>query len=134
LLKFVPIFVAILVWLIRVLIIGTFATAGTRLLTEHEPITTPDDTPPRQSRPVAGSKLPAREPPRLTQPARPFSSRAASSGYQTGDSNEVRPAVTDKDDISEPETTRPEPVYTPVQPAIPAPSGSDYPIKPGNLR
>jgi hypothetical protein len=36
LLRVVPIFVAILVWLIRVLIIGTYSAAGTRLLTQHD--------------------------------------------------------------------------------------------------
>lgn len=36
LLRVVPIFVAVLVWLIRVLIIGTYSTAGTRLLTQRE--------------------------------------------------------------------------------------------------
>jgi hypothetical protein len=36
LLRVVPIFVAVLVWVIRVLIIGTFATSGNRLLTQRE--------------------------------------------------------------------------------------------------
>jgi hypothetical protein len=36
LLKVVPIFVAVMVWLIRVLIIGTFALAGDRLFTQAE--------------------------------------------------------------------------------------------------
>jgi hypothetical protein len=36
LLRIVPIFVAVLVWLIRVLIIGTFSTAGVRLLSQRE--------------------------------------------------------------------------------------------------
>lgn len=36
LLKVVPVFVAILVWLIRVLIIGTFSVAGERLFTQSE--------------------------------------------------------------------------------------------------
>jgi hypothetical protein len=35
LLRVVPIFVAVLVWLIRVLIIGTYSTAGTRLLSQR---------------------------------------------------------------------------------------------------
>lgn len=34
--KVVPIFVSVLVWLIRVLIIGTYSTAGTRLLTQRD--------------------------------------------------------------------------------------------------
>ena len=37
LLRIVPIFVAILVWLIRVLIIGTFSVAGDRLFSQDEP-------------------------------------------------------------------------------------------------
>lgn len=36
LLRIVPIFVAVLVWLIRVLIIGTYSLAGTRLLTQRD--------------------------------------------------------------------------------------------------
>jgi len=36
LLKFVPIFVAVMVWLIRVLIIGTFSVAGERLFSQAE--------------------------------------------------------------------------------------------------
>lgn len=36
LLKVVPIFVAVLVWLIRVLIIGTYSLAGTRLLSQRD--------------------------------------------------------------------------------------------------
>lgn len=36
LLRVVPIFVAVLVWLIRVLIIGTYSIAGTRLLSQKE--------------------------------------------------------------------------------------------------
>lgn len=36
LLRVVPIFVAVLVWLIRVLIIGTYSTAGTRLLSQKD--------------------------------------------------------------------------------------------------
>ncbi len=35
-LRVVPIFVAVLVWLIRVLIIGTYSTAGTRLLSQRD--------------------------------------------------------------------------------------------------
>jgi hypothetical protein len=36
LIRVVPIFVAVLVWLIRVLIIGTYSTAGVRLLTQRD--------------------------------------------------------------------------------------------------
>ncbi len=38
LVKVVPIFVAIMVWLIRVLIIGTFSVAGDRLYSQSEPV------------------------------------------------------------------------------------------------
>jgi hypothetical protein len=47
-LRVVPIFVAILVWLIRVLIIGTYAAAGTRLLTQRDPPRTGYPTPLRE--------------------------------------------------------------------------------------
>jgi len=52
LLRVVPIFVAILVWLIRVLIIGTFSVAGDRLFGQDEPQVTLAPRQQLQSRPV----------------------------------------------------------------------------------
>jgi len=44
-LRIVPIFVAILVWLIRVLIIGSFSVAGTRIFAQNERSETPQRKP-----------------------------------------------------------------------------------------
>lgn len=67
LLKVVPIFVAILVWLIRVLIIGTFSVAGERLFSQTERYqTTNGSARPRQSR-VKPVPVQARKP--NSQPA-----------------------------------------------------------------
>ncbi len=52
LLKVVPIFVAIMVWLIRVLIIGTFSVAGDRLFSQAEQHTRANLTPRRRPQPA----------------------------------------------------------------------------------
>jgi len=54
LLKVVPIFVAVMVWLVRVLIIGTFSLAGDRLFTtaeQHQPYKTQYQQPQQTQRP-----------------------------------------------------------------------------------
>ena len=62
LLKAVPIFVAVMVWLSRILIIGTFSVAGNRLFSQREL---------RKSR-SSGARQPA-----YSKPVRPASSRPA---------------------------------------------------------
>ncbi len=72
LLKVVPVFVAIMVWLIRVLIIGTFSVAGERLFSVAEARPAPKARPqPNPRRPGTPSR-PARTP-----SYRPYSASAA---------------------------------------------------------
>ncbi|MCX8060982.1 MAG: hypothetical protein N3D16_00205 [Anaerolineales bacterium] len=92
LLRVVPIFVAILVWLIRVLIIGSFSVAGPRLFSQAEPASTVHRQP-ALLRPISN-------------PTRGISSRPIS----------VAPRATRPANDSENESifTRPEPTYHPV--------------------
>ena len=64
----VPIFVALMVWLIRVLIIGTFSVAGERLFSQAD-----SHVPLRNTRPVlqSASSLASRPRPATTSPYRP---------------------------------------------------------------
>jgi len=61
LLKTVPVFVAILVWLVRVLIIGTISTAGPRLFSQAE-TAMQAAAPARRPRPAAPTPRPAPAP------------------------------------------------------------------------
>ena len=93
--KVVPVFVAVMVWIIRLLLIGTFSMAGERLFS------TPDSATERA--PVA----------RLNQaPARPLSQAGmAAKGYP------ARPATTvarPPANSSPVRPVRPEPTYHPV--------------------
>jgi len=90
--KVVPIFVAIMVWLIRILIIGTFSVAGDRLFSQTE----------RHRSPRIGGILPATNRPAthvrpMTQPASATYRPAPKSPIQTANS-----------------FARPEPSYHPV--------------------
>jgi hypothetical protein len=72
LIKVVPIFIALMVWLVRLLIIGTFSLAGDRLFTtaaQHQPYKTPYQQPQQAQRPYSVSQ----SQPRTTsyQPQRP---------------------------------------------------------------
>jgi hypothetical protein len=62
LLKVVPLFVAILVWLIRVLIIGTFSVAGDRLFSQASQYRDSDLTSRSHSRRTNGAPVQARKP------------------------------------------------------------------------
>ena len=95
LLKVVPVFVALMVWLIRVLIIGTFSVAGPRLFTQAE----------RGEYVTRSSALPARM---LGKPSASTSSQAS---YAQPSTFKPAPKVS-----SMPENTyvRPEPTYHPV--------------------
>jgi len=77
LLKVVPVFVAIMVWLIRVLIIGTFSVAGERLFSV-EASAQPRPRPAPSSRPTRR--------PATAQPAAPRSARPAYRSYSAGPS------------------------------------------------
>ncbi len=67
--KAVPVFVALMVWLIRILIIGTFSVAGERLFTlaEDQPAPRPSVRPSPQ--PQTASRLPLNQPQPLPRPA-----------------------------------------------------------------
>jgi hypothetical protein len=96
LLRVVPIFVAVLVWLIRVLIIGTFSVAGDRLFSQAE------------SR-LGHNRFAS------SRPVRTLSNRASSSSPVRAASNgsSFRPAPKP---VSQPESaySRPEPTYHPI--------------------
>jgi len=74
----IPIFVAILVWLIRVLIIGTFSVAGERLFTQAEKRTAV-----RHALPQAASTSPLRPRPVPPAPATAFSANRPAATYST---------------------------------------------------
>lgn len=99
LLRIVPIFVAILVWLIRVLIIGTFSVAGERLFSQSEQRVT-------QSTQVRAPR------PAVQPTAIPGTSRSAAPGIpqnSTAGRSSFRPSAQ-----QEQAYTRPEPTYHPV--------------------
>ncbi len=97
LLKVVPIFVAVMVWLIRVLIIGTFSVAGDRLFGKNDHVeyhrSNQVQSYPVRSLSNRSTTMPRPLTPSLNQPHRP----AAKPNYQ-------------------PESTysRPEPTYSPI--------------------
>jgi hypothetical protein len=122
LLRVVPIFVALLVWLIRVLIIGTFSVAGDRLFTQ-------DDV--RLPRPARNQLRPGTMQPAFTpvntrsQTNRSFSSpsHAGHPGTKFSASAPAEPAF----------SSRPEPTYHPVsasaaaKPVTPSRPDSSHP-------
>lgn len=93
LLKVVPIFVAVMVWLIRVLIIGTFSVAGDKLFSQAE----------RNLYSKTRNSLPVRSLGRRSGNQQPASSSA----------NSFRPAPKPSPP-PEPSYARPEPTYHPV--------------------
>ncbi len=82
LLKVVPVFVAIMVWLIRVLIIGTFSVAGDRLFSVEA-----DARPPRRASTAA---RPARRP-AAAQPTAARGSRPSYRPYSASPSGDAAP-------------------------------------------
>jgi hypothetical protein len=98
--KVVPIFVAAMVWLIRVLIIGTFSLAGDRLFT-----TANQGSYINQPRPAASSYRPANQP--VNQPVL----RPASSLNRPVNASSFRPAPKPPQQTS---FVPPEPTYHPV--------------------
>lgn len=120
LLRVVPIFVAVLVWLIRVLIIGTFSVAGDRLFSQAEyPVTITSRTL-TNNRSLAGSRrtsasLPS--PSRSLGSARPApASAAASSKNNPPPRAKFKPAPKPATGVSENNGpfSRPEPTYHPL--------------------
>jgi len=76
-LKVVPIFVAVMVWLIRVLIIGTFSVAGERLFTLADVNQRPASYQNNSPRPAWTANMPSQNYPRPAPKPRP----APSAGY-----------------------------------------------------
>ena len=100
LLRVVPIFVAVLVWLIRVLIIGSFSVAGERLFSQGS----------------GGYAARSRRPRVIStpQPARALGSPSLKPRVPATNSGTFRPAPKPKNN---PDSgySRPEPTYTPIQ-------------------
>lgn len=105
LLRIVPIFVAVLVWLIRVLIIGTFSVAGDHLFELAEENTaiqgrpTPRPSPPRNTSRASGGTRASRRTPA------PRSASAAMASHRS---------VPRQDNASDPEYVQAELTYHPV--------------------
>lgn len=79
LLRFVPIFVAILIWLIRVLIIGTFSSAGSQLFSSSHSVRASARSPRTAQRPAARATSPVhstknRKAPAVASPSTSFRS------------------------------------------------------------
>ena len=100
LLKIVPIFVDVIVWLIRVLIIGTFSVAGERIFSQ-------DDSPSARRGLQMNFSSAASKPkpqPRRSRPA-PTYSRPASTNRRPANQTSFRPSAN---------RNRPEPTYHPI--------------------
>jgi hypothetical protein len=123
LVKIVPIFVAVLVWLIRMLIIGTYSLAGTRLLTQQERRMA---LPGRSSASTeANGRVVTRQPTNSV----PVAASSPTFRSLSRPASQVDPTTS--------YTSRQEPVYTPLQSASQsrgsAQTGAEinYPSKPG---
>ncbi len=71
--RFVPILVAVMVWMIRVLIIGTFSLAGENMfsMADDQPASRPAQYRPAQAQPTAQPRMPERMPAQPSYAARP---------------------------------------------------------------
>ncbi len=116
LLKVVPVFVAIMVWLIRVLIIGTFSVAGDRLFSQAEKSATRSSYVPKNGR---GTYRPSPAKARRPRPAAATSFRPApktsARRQQYWDEPEYAPL--------DGGYSRPEPTYHPVSMSAPESRG-----------
>ena len=85
--KVVPVFVALLVWVIRILIIGTLSITGERLLWGHQQPSRNNYTP---------ASLPINNPNRMTRPASAAAPRAAAprSSMRNNEIGSLRPEPT----------------------------------------
>lgn len=104
LLRVVPIFVAVLVWLIRVLIIGTFSVAGDRLFSQSD-------------QPVTVHSRPAPRPSMRQAPVRSLNSgkpTPAPRAAMPGSKFKPAPKPIGQSNTNEPMPVRPEPTYHPL--------------------
>ncbi len=127
LIKVVPIFIAVMVWLVRLLIIGTFSLAGDRLFTtaqQHEPYKTqyqqppqtqrPYNTPQPQSRPASSYQAPRPVNQPVNQPVlRPASQIARPANHVNANAANFRPAPKPAPS-QQTSFVPPEPTYHPV--------------------
>jgi hypothetical protein len=103
----VPVFVALMVWMIRILIIGTFAIAGERLFTVAERRPDLRSQPARQTRPAYNMTRPL---PSAAIPGMPLTTaRALMEAQGSGPSQARVPVPSGVGGV-----TRPEPTYHPV--------------------
>lgn len=103
LLKIVPIFVAIIVWLIRVLIIGTFSVAGERIFSQ-------DDSPYAKKGLQFGSSTSSKSTPTQTPHRRPSYTRTSTPTPRPSTQTSFRPANSSHSTNN----SRPEPTYHPI--------------------
>ena len=106
LLRIVPIFVAVLVWLIRVLIIGTFSVAGERLFSQAD--RTSNTRRPSQRTGQTRSVIPSLG---FTPRKSVKSNQSAAPAYRPAPKQNTQ---IDTDFQQEPTYTRPEPTYHPL--------------------
>ncbi len=116
LLRIVPVFVAIMVWLIRILMIGTFSISGDRLFASNSEYSRPSQrlaspAQPGKSKAVDYTKLPATNSARIN--AAPPAS-ASTSQFNSSSTRSITPATSRTRTFTappRPRTTPPEPDY-----------------------
>jgi hypothetical protein len=141
LLKVVPIFIAVMVWLVRLLIIGTFSLAGDRLFTtaeQHQPYKAQYQQPQQTARPYnAPQPQPRPSMPSYQTPQRPVNqpvnqpilrpasqiARPANSVNTTNFRPAPKPATTTSQQTS---FVPPEPTYHPVSYTARAPENTSH--------
>jgi hypothetical protein len=130
LIKVVPIFIAAMVWLVRLLIIGTFSLAGDRLFTtaqQHQPYRTQYQQPqqtPRYNAPQTSYQAPRPVNQPVNQPVlRPASQIARPTNSVNASVNNFRPAP--KPAPQQTSFVPPEPTYHPISYGARSPETSD---------
>jgi len=129
LLRVVPIFVAIMVWLIRVLIIGTISMAGDRLFSQANTWrnTQRSSTTLAQAKARRGSSKPQ------SATIRPLGSRSTPARRGVNASS-YSPSPRQSSNYSHEASSSPEPEYVPMEPSHPPISFSGQRSRDGNLR
>jgi hypothetical protein len=109
-LRAVPIFVAVLVWLIRVLIIGTFSVAGDRLFNMNA------DQPAVQTAQPRQAQRPQPQTAQLSEGTQTIAA-ARSAAYRSGNGSVVKTGSRPNNatvPLDMPQSNRPEPTYAPL--------------------